>query len=83
VITDQAMPGLTGLQLADAIRAKRPHMPIILATGYAELPSTTDPSIPKLSKPFNQDALAQAIVDCATRVEVSRRVVSFRPKKGG
>jgi PAS domain S-box-containing protein len=33
LITDQTMPGLTGLQLAKEIRSVRPDFPIILATG--------------------------------------------------
>jgi CheY-like chemotaxis protein len=32
VITDQAMPHMTGAELAEAIRAEWPHLPIILAT---------------------------------------------------
>jgi hypothetical protein len=35
VVTDYAMPGMTGLDLAAKIRQLRPHMPIIIATGYA------------------------------------------------
>ena len=38
MITDQAMPQMTGTQLIEAIRADRPDLPILLATGYAELP---------------------------------------------
>ena len=38
VVTDYAMPGMTGLDLASKIKQLRPHMPIIIATGYAELP---------------------------------------------
>ena len=34
VITDQAMPHMTGSDLAAAIRAEKPDLPIILATGY-------------------------------------------------
>ena len=41
VVTDYAMPGMTGLDLATKIRQLRPHMPIIIATGYAELPPET------------------------------------------
>ncbi len=37
VITDQAMPEMTGAQLMTAIRAGWPSIPIILATGYAEV----------------------------------------------
>jgi PAS domain S-box-containing protein len=61
VITDYAMPQMTGLQLAEAIKVDRPALPIILATGYAELPIDATPVLPKLSKPFFQRDLATAI----------------------
>ena len=38
IITDYAMPGMTGLDLAEKIKQLRPKIPIIIATGYAELP---------------------------------------------
>jgi CheY-like chemotaxis protein len=38
VITDQVMPQMTGLQLADAIKAEWPKLPVLLATGFAEMP---------------------------------------------
>jgi CheY-like chemotaxis protein len=63
VITDQAMPHMTGADLATAIGAERPDLPIILATGYAELPPGTDKGLPKLSKPFRQEQLADAIAE--------------------
>ena len=31
------MPGMNGLQLARAIRERQPTLPLVLATGYAEL----------------------------------------------
>jgi len=61
VITDQAMPVMTGLQLIEILRARRPGLPVILATGFAELPPRLSPSIVRLSKPFTQRALAQAL----------------------
>ena len=39
LITDYAMPGMTGLQLAEEARRLRPGLPILLATGYADLPT--------------------------------------------
>jgi CheY-like chemotaxis protein len=63
VITDQAMPQMTGSQLADAIMALRPDTPIIIATGYAELPPGAEGIFTKLSKPFSEDELARAIGD--------------------
>jgi CheY-like chemotaxis protein len=35
VITDQTMPGMTGLDLAGRLLAIRPGLPIILCTGYS------------------------------------------------
>ena len=63
VITDHAMPKMTGSDLAQRIKARRPDVPIILATGYAELPPIADVGLPRLSKPYRQDALAQAITN--------------------
>jgi PAS domain S-box-containing protein len=60
-ITDQAMPVMTGLQLIGEMRARRPALPVILATGYAELPQGVNASIGRLAKPFTQRALADAL----------------------
>jgi len=65
VITDQAMPNMSGSDLAAAIRSERPELPIILATGFAELPPGADKSLPRLSKPFRQHQLADAIAKTA------------------
>ena len=65
VITDQAMPGMTGSELVKAIRARRPALPIILATGFAELPLGTDASVRRLAKPFTQQDLAKAVTDAS------------------
>jgi len=61
VITDHAMPQMTGVQLATAIKDERPGLPIILATGYAELPPGSEIGLPKLAKPFRQQELSQAV----------------------
>ena len=61
VITDQSMPKTTGTQLAEIIDAERPGLPVIVATGYAELPPGTSRDLPILSKPFTSDALARAV----------------------
>jgi CheY-like chemotaxis protein len=61
VITDQGMPNMTGVQLTAAIHAEAPAVPVILATGYAELPPGAVGTFSKLSKPFRQQELARAI----------------------
>ena len=60
LVTDQAMPGMTGTELIRAARARWPKLPVILATGYAE-PAGIDPGIPVLKKPYAQQTLAKAI----------------------
>jgi len=39
VITDQTMPGMTGIELAQEILTIRPDMPIIMCTGFSHLVS--------------------------------------------
>jgi PAS domain S-box-containing protein len=68
VITDHAMPVMTGLALAREIKARRPGLPVGLATGYAELSADTDRDIPRLAKPYTQADLAGLIRRLASRV---------------
>jgi CheY-like chemotaxis protein len=57
---------MTGIQLIEQIRARRPALPVILATGFAELPQTANVSVAHLAKPFTQRALAEALAStCA------------------
>ena len=57
MVTDHVMPGMTGIELAAATRQVRPSLPILLATGYAELPEGTQLDLPRLAKPYHQDQL--------------------------
>jgi CheY-like chemotaxis protein len=63
VITDHAMPEMTGVEFAKVVRDRYPDLPIVLATGYAELPAGlgADLKLPRLAKPFLQRDLAQVI----------------------
>jgi PAS domain S-box-containing protein len=69
VITDHAMPQMTGARLSQEIRDRYPGMPIVLATGYAELPEGTDApaDIVRLSKPFGQEQLSRAMAEARRR----------------
>ncbi|MEO6783217.1 MAG: ATP-binding protein [Bradyrhizobium sp.] len=57
LMTDHVMPGMTGIELAAASRQLRPSLPILLATGYAELPEGAQLELPRLAKPYQQDQL--------------------------
>jgi PAS domain S-box-containing protein len=61
LLTDHAMPGMTGLQLTRAVRELRPDLPVILATGYAELPADIPREVRRLTKPFRAAELADAV----------------------
>ncbi len=67
MITDQLMPDMTGSELASRIRAEKPHIAIILATGYAELAPGEAEGLPRLTKPFSQRELAEAIARAVRR----------------
>jgi signal transduction histidine kinase/CheY-like chemotaxis protein len=57
MMTDHVMPGMTGIELAAASREVRPSLPILLATGYADLPEGAQLDLPRLAKPYHQDQL--------------------------
>jgi len=68
MLVDFAMSGLNGLEVARSANLKRPGMPVILATGYAEAePDYDDARIHcVLRKPFQIRELAEAIHDALT-----------------
>jgi PAS domain S-box-containing protein len=62
LVTDYSMPRMNGVQLAAAAREIRPELPILLATGYAELPAGSALGLPRIGKPYQQDQLEAEIV---------------------
>ncbi|WP_460450723.1 MHYT domain-containing protein [Alsobacter sp. SYSU BS001988] len=81
VISDQVMPGLTGLEVAQAVAALRPGLPFIIASGYAEIP--TREGEPHLQKPFTQADLQRALALSLDRVRNQRPALGdeHRPKR--
>ncbi|WP_189687404.1 hybrid sensor histidine kinase/response regulator [Pseudorhodoferax aquiterrae] len=63
LVSDHVMPHMTGAQLIATVRHERPQLPVVLATGYAELPAGLPPRTVRLAKPFDQAALALAIAE--------------------
>jgi CheY-like chemotaxis protein len=68
VITDQAMPGMRGTDLAAHIGQLQPSLPVILATGYAELPNSEACALPQLAKPYRQQEVA-AMLEAVLRTD--------------
>ncbi|MGA2057805.1 MAG: ATP-binding protein [Bradyrhizobium sp.] len=61
VVTDFAMPGMNGFELAQRIKERNAKLPVILATGYAELPADKSIEFERLSKPYTAKDLATAL----------------------
>ncbi|KQX51414.1 two-component system sensor histidine kinase/response regulator [Ensifer sp. Root954] len=61
LITDYSMPEMTGGDLANAARGLFPDLPILIASGYAELPPGIDFDVARLAKPYSQQQLAVEI----------------------
>jgi PAS domain S-box-containing protein len=61
LITDHAMPSMTGAELATAVKRISPSLPVVIATGYAELPPGLAAGLTRLAKPFTQRELEDVI----------------------
>jgi PAS domain S-box-containing protein len=67
VVTDHSMPGMTGSELASQLRQLRADLPIVLASGYTDLPPGSGQELVRLTKPYSQDQLQKAIKDVTAR----------------
>jgi PAS domain S-box-containing protein len=65
VVSDVVMPGMSGLEVIERLRGRRPNLPVLLMSGYAEpalaLGGRTAPGVPVLDKPFTADELLRAV----------------------
>ena len=66
IVTDYAMPGMTGEELTQKVLADQPSLPILMVSGYADLPEGSGMSVPRLGKPFGEEELARAIAEART-----------------
>ena len=70
IVTDQVMPGLTGVEIAQAILKLRPDIPVLLITGYSEKISAENAKSFGLSgffpKPINENLFLDKISNLVT-----------------
>jgi signal transduction histidine kinase len=71
IVTDYAMPNMTGLELASIVRQQWPWIPVILASGYADLMGIDKAPLERLVKPYNQAEIAS----CIEKVLKERKIV--------
>lgn len=69
VLTDHAMPGMTGLELARTVRRRFPQLPVLMVTGYAEMPrgAMDEEGVSVVQKPYRPDELLQRLGNLARR----------------
>jgi PAS domain S-box-containing protein len=64
-IVDRGLPDRDGLEVVAELRTQLPSLPVIVASGYGELPDhaalRNDPHIRFMSKPYDIDSLAAAL----------------------
>jgi CheY-like chemotaxis protein/anti-sigma regulatory factor (Ser/Thr protein kinase) len=77
VVTDMAMPHMSGLQLFWMAGNLYPELRFLLATGYAESTDDEAPALLRLAKPFGQDDLDKAIQTAFGAPPATPRVVQF------
>ena len=65
LITDYAMPRMSGAELVRQIRGERADFPALIITGYAQtdLNASDSPDVRFLTKPFTADQLKAALRD--------------------
>ena len=72
LLTDMVMPeGITGLELAERLQARKPGLRVIISSGYsAEIAQTgriTQAGIAYLPKPYEMKKLADTVRACLDR----------------
>jgi PAS domain S-box-containing protein len=60
LVTDHLMGGMSGAELARIVRGRKPGLPILLVSGFAEMAEVA-PDLPRLAKPFRQSDLATSL----------------------
>lgn len=72
LITDYSMPGMSGAELATALRHQTPHLPVILVTAYAEMLDSWGADLSSVdcvvSKPFRLEDLRRVLEKVAESV---------------
>ncbi len=74
LVTDHLMPGMSGTQLARALRVSHPALPVLIVSGYAE-EEGIDADIPRLTKPFRNAELQASL----SALSIAPRVATPEP----
>lgn len=86
VLTDQQMPGMSGLDLLHALQDLRPQLPVIMVTAYGTVDTAVDAmragATDFIQKPFTPEALLLVVRRVMERQELVEEVRSLRERVG-
>jgi FixJ family two-component response regulator len=77
LVLDVRMPGMSGIELQEQLRQQRIDLPVILLTGYAEVPLVVRAmhagAFDVIQKPFSHQALLDRVHDALAKHASTRR----------
>ena len=97
LVLDVRMPGMSGLDLQDALAEQGIKLPVIIITGHGDIPMAVQAmragAVDFLEKPFREQELlhrihqaveqdARAQQDRAAKAEITARLASLTPREG-
>ena len=72
LLTDVVMPGMSGPEVASAVRAVQPHLPVLFTSGYSQGVLGPQPALEEgfdlLPKPFTRAGLVERVAAALDRV---------------
>jgi two-component system response regulator AtoC len=87
VVTDVRMPGASGLEVLQAVKARAPSTEVILMTGYANVADAVQAmrlgAYDYLEKPFDPDEAARVVARAAERKRLRDEAASLRRELAG
>ena len=86
VVLDIRMPGMSGIELLQLLRERRPEWPVIMVTGSREIASAISSfrqgAVNFIQKPFKTESLLAAIREAADLGELRRAEATKRQELG-
>ena len=87
IVTDVRMPGATGLEVLQAVKARAPSTEVILMTGYGTVADAVQAmklgAYDYLEKPFDPDEAARVVARAAERKRLRDEAASLRRELEG
>ncbi|MDH5502013.1 MAG: response regulator, partial [Gammaproteobacteria bacterium] len=84
VLTDQQMPGMSGLELLRVLHERHPQLPIVMVTAYGSVETAVDAmkagATDFIQKPFTPEALLLVVQRVLERQELVEEVRSLRER---